>query len=51
MPTESQVIAEVAKAEFERLPEDEKAAAQARWDAMPEWRKRDLEDAIEFDLL
>ena len=51
MPTESQVIAAVTKDQFDRLPSDEKAASQARWDALPEWRKQDLRDEIEFDLL
>jgi hypothetical protein len=51
MPTESQVIADVAKYEYERLSPDAKAEADARWAAMPEWRKQDLRDEIEFDLL
>lgn len=51
MPTESQVIAERSKAEYAQLPADDQARLQAQWDALPQWRKDDLMDDLEFDML
>lgn len=50
-PTESQVMAAVAKAEYEAMTPEQQAEVDARWAALPEWRKQDLRDEIEFDLL
>lgn len=51
LPTESQVMAAVAKAEYEAMTTEQQAEVDARWAALPEWRKQDLRDEIEFDLL
>jgi len=50
-PTESQVIAAVAKAEYDAMSPEAKAEVDARWAGLPEWRKQDLRDEVEFDLL
>jgi hypothetical protein len=51
MPTESQVIASVAKAEYDRMDEAEQNAVATRWATLPEWRKDEIRDGVEFDLL
>lgn len=50
-PTESQVIHEVAKAKYAALSPEAKAEVDQRWADTPEWRKQDLRDEVEFDLL
>ena len=51
MPTESQVIASAAKAEYDRMDEAEQNAVATRWATLPEWRKDEIRDEVEFDLL
>jgi hypothetical protein len=50
-PTESQVMAAVAKAEYDAMTPDKQAEVDARWDALPEWRKQEIRAEVEFDLL
>jgi hypothetical protein len=51
IPNESTVLAAVARAQYERLPSDEQAEVDKRWAAIPEWRKQELRDEIDLDLL
>lgn len=47
-PTESQAIAAAINA---TATPEERAAAKVAWDALPEWRKQDIRDEAELDLL
>jgi hypothetical protein len=45
---ENLILAEVLNRTATQKEKDE---AKAHWDALPEWRKQDIRDEIEFDLL
>jgi len=44
---ENLVLAEVLN---RTATQEEKNEAKSAWDALPEWRKQDIRDEIEFDL-
>lgn len=50
-PTYSALLARTARAEYEAMTPEQRAEVDAAWAAVPEWRKQDIRDEIEFDLL
>ena len=50
-PTESQVIAALARREYEAMTDDERAEVDRRWAGRTEQERQDVRDQIEFDLL
>lgn len=51
VPTESQVLVGVARGELERLSPAAQDEVRRSWDSLPEWRKQDLRDEAELDML
>jgi len=49
--TESASLAEQAKHEYDRLPEEEKKEVKRKWDEMSEEERQEIRDEVEFDLL
>ena len=49
--TQSSLLAAMARAEYEAMTPAERDEVDAAWAAVPEWRKQDIRDEIEFDLL
>jgi len=51
MPTESQVMVSVARAEYDALDAEEQAKVDEAWAKLPWWRREDIRAEAELDLL